>query len=95
MSYLVQLGDIAERYHERTGEKYIYSLKMQHYSGDHDEFYIIAREADSNEPIDTILNLYNDEAYELMNLLCLEFLGESADSLSKMRDAQKKGAHNG
>lgn len=69
MSYYVKLGDIAERYNEYTGEKYIYSLGMINHSGYDEEYIIYMRKGDNEEPTETIISLWSAEARKLRELL--------------------------
>lgn len=69
MSYLAKLGDIAERYNEYTGERYIYSLGMIKHSGYDEEYIIYMRRADSEEPTESIISLWSAEAHKLRELL--------------------------
>lgn len=69
MSYRAKLGDIAERYNEYTGERYIVSLEMIKHSGYDEEYIIYMRKADSEEPMETIIRLWSAEAHKLIELL--------------------------
>lgn len=69
MSYIVKLGDIAERYDEYTGEKYIYTLEKINHSGYDEKYILYKRPADSEEPTELIISLQSAEADKLSKLL--------------------------
>lgn len=69
MSYIVEMGDIAERHDERTGENFIYSVRMVNHSGYDEEYVICVRREGSTEPAKEIMNLWSSEAQRLADIL--------------------------
>ena len=69
MSYTAKLGDIAERYHEKTGTKYIYTLRLQHNSGIGDVYIIEKTLAEDGRAIEEVLALDATEMGKLIELV--------------------------
>lgn len=69
MSYKLRLGDIATRYDEYTGAKYIYSLTMIDHSAYDIEYIITVRHEGKPDNEREILSLWSKEAKTLSDLI--------------------------